>query len=51
MYRVTEKHVCVKAVKLKPKVLRLFNAHSVLKIDETFLKQAESKWGMFLANN
>ena len=34
----------IRAVKLKPKVLRHFKVDPVLKIDETFYKQAESMW-------
>ena len=44
MYRATEKHKWVRAVKSKPKVLRHFKVDPVLKIDETVYKQAESKW-------
>ena len=40
--RLEEKHKRVRAVKSKPKALRYFKVDPVLKIDETFCKQAES---------
>ena len=42
VYRATEKHKGVRAVKSKPKALRHFKVISVLKIDETVYKQVES---------
>ena len=36
MYRATEKHKSVRAVKSKPKVLGHFKVDHVLKTDETF---------------
>ena len=41
MYRATEMHKGVKAVKSKPKALRHFKVDHVLKIDKTVCKQAE----------
>ena len=40
--RTTEKYKRVKMVKSKPKALQHFKVNPVLKIDETFYKQAES---------
>ena len=45
MYRTTEKHKWVRAVELKPKALRHFRVDPVIKMDETFYKQAESLCG------
>ena len=42
MKRATEKYKRVKMVKSKPKALQHFKVDPVLKIDETFYKQAES---------
>ena len=41
----------VRAVKSKPKALRHFKVDPVLKIDETFCKQAESNNPQFLFHN
>ena len=41
MYRATEKHMCVRAVKSKSKALRHFKVDPVLKIDQTVYKQAK----------
>ena len=42
MKRTTEKYKRVRMVKSKPKALQHFKVDPVLKIDETFYKQAES---------
>ena len=42
--RPTENRKWVRAVKSKPKALTHFKVDPVLKIDETFYKQAESMW-------
>ena len=42
MKRITEKYKRVRMVKSKPKALQHFKVDPVLKIDETFFKQAES---------
>ena len=42
MLRATEKHKWVRAVKSKPKALGHYKIDPVIKIDDTFFKQAES---------
>ena len=42
MKRTTEKYKRVRMVKSKPNALQHFKVDPVLKIDETFYKQAES---------
>ena len=45
MQKATEKQNWVRAVKSKPKALGLhFIVDTVLKIEETFYKQADSMW-------
>ena len=42
MKRTIEKYMRVRMVKSKPKALQHFKVDLVLKVDETFYKQAES---------
>ena len=48
MKRTTEKYKRVRLVKSKTKALQHFKVDTVLKIDETFYKQAEYMWNIYM---
>ena len=48
MQRASEKQEEIKAEKSKTKALQHFKVDPVLKIDETFYKQAEYMWNIYM---